>query len=231
MDEAEFDRFADEYTAMHRQNIRASGEDPEFFARYKIEDMAGVWSGQDRPAPRGILDFGGGVGVSAPHLAELFPGAEIVLADVSQRSLRVAASRGVERLRPLHFDGATLPLADGAFDMAIAACVFHHIPADEHVSLLSEIRRVLRKGGLMFVFEHNPWNPLTRNAVDTCPFDENAVLIDAPTMRRRLRKAGFRDVAVDYRVFFPGALRRLRPIERWMTALPLGAQYRCVGAA
>ncbi|MEM0944235.1 MAG: class I SAM-dependent methyltransferase, partial [Pseudomonadota bacterium] len=82
-----------------------------------------------------------------------------------------------------------------------------------------------KPGGLFFVFEHNPWNPLTVHAVNNCPFDENAVLIPAPVMRGRVREAGWRDVALSYRVFFPGPLAALRPPERGMTWLPIGAQY------
>ncbi len=44
-------------------------------------------------------------------------------------------------------------------------------------------------------------------------------------MRRRVRDAGFAAVWVRYRIFFPHALRRLRPFEAKLTWLPLGAQY------
>ena len=40
MDEVEFDKFADEYRDMHAANIKLSGEDPEYFAEYKIADIA-----------------------------------------------------------------------------------------------------------------------------------------------------------------------------------------------
>ncbi|WP_429292339.1 hypothetical protein [Paraburkholderia sp. CI3] len=40
MDKAEFDSFADEYLSLHARNIAASGEGPEFFAEYKIRDIA-----------------------------------------------------------------------------------------------------------------------------------------------------------------------------------------------
>ncbi len=103
--------------------------------------------------------------------------------------------------------------------------MFHHIPHDEHVALLAEIRRVLAPAGRLFVFEHNPLNPLTRHAVNTCVFDEHAELVLAPTMRRRVRDAGFAAADVRYRIFFPHALRRLRPLEARLTWLPLGAQY------
>ena len=230
MDEAEFDQFAAEYAAMHRQNIKASGEDPEFFARYKVADMVQVWDRHHPGTPvRSILDFGGGIGASSPHLSELFPEATTTLADVSKRSLEIAEARAVPRVNMMLFDGARLPIDDDAVDMGMAACVFHHIAAEEHVALLRDIHRVLKPGGLFFIFEHNPWNPLTRHAVNTCPFDENAVLITGPEMRRRMRLAGFATTKLSWRIFFPGALRGLRPLERWLEPVPLGAQYRLVG--
>jgi len=75
------------------------------------------------------------------------------------------------------------------------------------------------------LFEHNPWNPLTQHAVRNCPFDENAVLIAAPEMRRRLIKCGFGTIKTDYRTFFPAPLAALRPLERFLGWLPIGAQY------
>jgi hypothetical protein len=87
---------------------------------------------------------------------------------------------------------------------------------------------VLKPGGLMTVFEHNPVNPVTRHIVATCPFDENAVLLASAELKARQTAAGFRGVKVAYTGFFPGALRRLRPLERFMTALPVGAQYYTV---
>jgi len=226
MDEAEFDKFATEYRALHAANIKGSGEDPEYFAEYKVIDLArdGAQLGALGSAPR-VLDFGAGVGYSVPFFARHLPAARVTCLDVSQKSLDVGAAQHAGRAEFTHFDGARIPYADATFDAALASCVFHHIPAGEHVALLGEIRRVLKPRGVLFVFEHNPLNPLTRRAVDTCPFDENAVLIRAPTMRRRALHAGFADVRINYRIFFPHALRGLRPLEPRLTWLPLGAQY------
>jgi len=132
---------------------------------------------------------------------------------------------GIAELR--EFDGRHIPVPDGEFGLALAACVFHHIDAAEHVEKLAEIRRVLASGGSLLVYEHNPWNPLTRKAVRECPFDENAQLMTAATLATRARDAGFSAVTVRYRVFFPAALAWLRPLERFMGWLPAGAQY-CV---
>jgi ubiquinone/menaquinone biosynthesis C-methylase UbiE len=224
MDEAEFDKFADEYRAMHAANIRLSGEAPEYFAEYKVADIAAELA-RDGAAARKVLDFGAGVGYSVPFFARHLPGARVTCLDVSRKSLEVGAAHHGTAAEFEHFDGRRIPFADGTFDVALASCVFHHIPHGEHVALLAEIRRVLAPGGRLFVFEHNPLNPLTRHAVNTCAFDENAQLVLAPTMRRRARAAGFASADVRYRIFFPHALRGLRPLEPSLTWLPLGAQY------
>ena len=39
MDVEEFDKFAEEYLKLHSQNIRVTGEKPEYFAEYKIRDL------------------------------------------------------------------------------------------------------------------------------------------------------------------------------------------------
>ena len=143
---------------------------------------------------------------------------------MSLRSLAIARPRHPEQ-DWVCFDGKRLPFGDDSFDWAIAACVFHHIDANEHVGLLSEIRRVLKPGAGLMVYEHNPWNPLTRQAVNTCPFDENARLISMPRMRERFVQAGFANPQGRYRVFFPGILAGLRSLEARLGWLPLGAQY------
>lgn len=226
MQRSEFDKFAQEYSSLHRANIAISGESPEYFAAYKIRDLRDVCASLGMlPTVAHILDFGGGLGNSVPHFREFFPRAHLTCADVSVESLRIAASRFAGLADFVSFDGRRLPFADGGFDCVFSACVFHHIEPDRHVALLVELRRVLRPGGLIVIFEHNPLNPLTVHAVRTCPLDENAILLRAGTLRKRLAAAGFSRSAVRYRVFFPHALRRLRPLERWLQRLPLGAQY------
>jgi len=227
MQESEFDKFADEYRAIHARNIRLSGEAPDYFAEYKVKDVADALAqtSSGRKPNLDILDFGAGVGTSVPYLRKYFPSAALTCLDVSRRSLAVAEERFRGRARFVHFDGASLPFDDCSFDLAFAACVFHHIEQDQHVKLLAEIRRALRPAGILFVFEHNPLNPLTVHAVRSCEFDENARLIGGPAMKRRLAAAGLARLKLKYRLFFPHALASLRRLEKYLTALPLGAQY------
>ncbi len=224
MKEAEFDRFAEEYRAIHAGNIRASGDSPEFFAEYKVLDIARRLK-HARCVAHTILDFGAGVGNSVPHFTRYFPNAALTCADVSAKSLEIAQSRfsGLAEFRKI--DESGLGEFRQRFDVIFSACVFHHIPHERHVGWLSRLLKVARPEALLAVFEHNPWNPLTVRAVNNCPFDINARLIDARKMRRAVAAAGWRNVESQYRIFFPGQLAALRGLERAMTWLPLGAQY------
>lgn len=227
MSQAEFDAYVDEYEAQHAASVKLSGEDPDFFAAYKAAEAARVMAAAGI-APARIMDFGAGRGNCIAHLQRAFPAAALTALDVSARSLTHCEARAIRPIEAVCYDGRTLPFESGSFDLVFTACVFHHIPEADHVRLLGEIRRTLGPEGRFVLFEHNPWNPLTRHAVATCPFDKNAVLISAPEMRRRFRAAGFTDVALRWTLFFPAILASLRPLERGLGWLPLGAQYMLV---
>jgi ubiquinone/menaquinone biosynthesis C-methylase UbiE len=224
MNQEEFDKFALEYESLHAANIRASGESPAYFAEYKIRDLARLLA-QAVTTARRILDFGAGIGGSVPYFSRLLPDARVTCLDVSEKSLELGRTRFAGLAEFQGFDGRRIPFPDSSFDVCFAACVFHHIPESEHVGILKEFRRVLAPGGLVFVFEHNPANPVTVRAVRDCPFDENAVLMSASSLKERMRAAGLSNVQSEYRVFFPRALAALRPLEPLLTWCPLGAQY------
>ena len=224
MDSAEFDKFAEEYAAMHSGSIRASGEGPEYFAEYKVRDVARHLATHGLSVQR-VLDFGCGIGGTIPYFRRYLPNSQLTCVDVSQKSLDIARSRFPAAAEYRLFDGQLLPFEDNTFDLIFTACVFHHIPVAEHVRLLSEIRRVLTPGGNFFVFEHNPLNPLTVRVVNQCPFDENAVLITSGELSNRLVSAQFRLIQHRYRIFFPKSLKVLRGLESILGWCPLGAQY------
>lgn len=225
MDQAEFDRFADDYLKTHKANVAISGEEPDYFARYKIDEVRRLWTAGGGAEPRAIVDFGAGIGNSLPHLRRAFPGARITALDVSRRSLDIAARRFAGTAEFVCYDGGDIPLPDGSVDLVFSSCVFHHIDEAEHVEIFRRLRRLLAPGGRLIVFEHNPLNPVTRHIVATCEFDENAVLIPAGAFKARQRAAGFGKVDAAFTGFFPAGLKALRPLERYLTALPFGAQY------
>lgn len=227
MEKAEFDKFADEYRAVHATNLAISGEAPEFFAEYKMKDLAAeyfAYRGPSKTSPA-VLDFGAGIGTSVPFVKKYLPQAQLTCLDVSTRSLEIGQNRFGDLARFVSFDGKKLPFPDESVDVIFSACVFHHIDHAAHSDLITEFYRVLVPDGMLLIFEHNPYNPLTVKTVNECPFDENAHLIPAGAMRARIEKAGFGPVRTRFRIFFPRMLSALRPLEKWMTWLPFGAQY------
>lgn len=225
---AEFDLLADEYYEQHKNNVAITGEAPEYFAEYKIADLAALVQETGLAAGR-VLDFGCGIGNSVPFFRKYLAQGALFCGDVSARSIEIAKARFPGRERYLLI-GDEIPLPAHSVDLVFSACVFHHIPHEEHHSWLTELRRVTRPGGLLVLYEHNPLNPLTVRAVNTCPLDANARLIRGGTMRRRALASGWDRARVDYKLFFPSALKHLRPLERHLGWFGLGAQYRMVAS-
>ena len=229
MSAVEFDQHAGHYREVHERNIGLSGELPEYFAEYKMRDFADLIRGAGLAEDGRFLDFGSGIGSSiVPFLSHL-PQAHLTCADVSTESLLLSRAEHGEKVEYLFMQEGQLPVDDASFDAAFACCVFHHIGADQHRKVLTELRRVIKPAGLLMIYEHNPLNPLTVRSVNTCPLDENAVLISAQDMCNTCIDAGWGIVHCDYRVFFPAALKHLRRMEKHLRWLPLGAQY-CVSA-
>lgn len=224
MDRAEFDRFADAYDQQHRDNVAVTGEGPEYFAEYKIRQLQAIVA-RERVAVSRICDFGSGIGNSIPFFRRYFPDSALTSSDVSERSLTLGKQRYPEAGTSVLIENNRIPSESDVFDIVFSACVFHHIPHEEHAMWLKELHRIMRPGGLIAIFEHNPLNPLTVHAVNTCPFDENARLIFARDLKKRLAAAGWSSPRIQYNLFFPRALARLRPLEARLGWLPFGAQY------
>jgi SAM-dependent methyltransferase len=223
--DAEFDHLAETYYDEHKENIRVTGEDPEYFAEYKIADLARALAARHATSHR-ITDFGCGIGNSIPFFRKHFPNARLSCADVSSQSLKKAQERFPGDQAFLLIEGSRIPLETASQDVVFSACVFHHIAHEEHGEWLRELLRITRPGGVLAIYEHNPLNPLTVRAVNTCPLDRNARLIKAGQFRRACLAAGWSSPQIAYRVYFPHLLASLRPLERGLGWLCLGAQYR-----
>ena len=122
-----------------------------------------------------------------------------------------------------------LPHPDGRFDLAFAVCVLHHVDRADRLPLVRETARVVRPGGLVAVFEHNPLNPLTRRVVRDCAFDEDVELLPRRELEELFRAAALEVVSTHYLLFFPWRGRLFEAAERTLTRLPLGAQYVVAG--
>jgi len=213
-----FDLYAKQYQNLLDQSVSISGEPGAYFAEVKARYLASVLS----PDFDGrLLDFGCGVGLLSRRLLRHLPRAKLDGYDPSDRSIatidgelteRGSFTSNRERLR-------------SDYDGIVVANVMHHIPATERQATLDFLAARLSGAGHLFIFEHNPLNPMTCLAVCRCPFDEDAVLLWPSEARRIIGNSGLRSPRPDYLIFFPRFLRTIRFLEKRLTWCPLGAQY------
>jgi SAM-dependent methyltransferase len=222
----DFNRYRQRYRDEVGRSVRFTGRDVDFFARIKtdclieaIERCAGA------AAAARLLDVGCGVGVTDGFLhgrVRSLTGLDVAEGMVAEAA---AANAGAAYVCG---DGTRMPFADATFDVAFAICVFHHVPDPLHLPLLREMRRVTRPGGLVAIFEHNPWNPLTRLAVARCELDADARLLTMGRVRTLMAAARLRVVDRRYIVWTPFESPGARRLEEWLRRVPFGGQYAVV---
>jgi SAM-dependent methyltransferase len=222
-DRATFDRFADEYDADLAAALEVSGEDRVYFAKGRVALLARCLADL-RETPKRGLDFGCGVGTTAPLLCEEIGLDQAIGVDVSPRSIELARrDAGSERC---HFSLMNEYEPDGTLDLAYCNGVFHHIPLHEREAAVGYVYRAVRPGGLFALWENHPWNPGTRYVMSKCVFDKDAIVLTPSESRRLLTGQGFQVLRTDFAFIFPRTLKALRPLEKWLHKLPLGAQYQ-----
>jgi SAM-dependent methyltransferase len=220
-----FDAYDANYRAVVQSSIDFSGLPHDFFMQAKADLLGRVMRERFGVAHAGrLLDVGCGIGTLHPYLSELFD--EISGTDVSAPCIAEAAQRCPMNSYAVAEPGA--PFAGGGYDMTLAVCTLHHVPPKDWQSFVVDMARVTRPGGLVCVIEHNPLNPLTRLAVNRCPFDEDAVLLRSGRSEALLRAAGGKNVRTSFFLLLPTKMRLARRLETLLGALPLGAQYLTV---
>jgi len=226
---AEFDRHAASYDGGLDNPIkRMMGNSADQFIAVKARWLLR----RERALKTGglaVLDYGCGAGDLMRVLAGLGARAAFSGCDVSTGMLAEAARRwpagqgGAPALAAQ--DGARTPFADGQFDIATVSAVLHHVAVAERPAVYAELGRLLKPGGRLYVFEHNPRNPLVRHVIARTPIDANAILLDANEVQEGLLDSARYEVETDYLMFMPPSIAFLAPIDRTLAWLPLGAQY------
>ena len=100
-----------------------------------------------RVIPRGseVLDIGCGNGFIAHHLSAML-GTSVIGIDVAEATQAPIDYR--------QYDGAQFPIPDNSVDAVLLCYVLHH--AQDVSAVLSQMKRVLRPGGLAIIYEDIP---------------------------------------------------------------------------
>ncbi len=222
----EFDQYSESYTDAVNKSLSFSGTKVDAFVEAKALDLLKFIEQRfGDPSTQKILDVGCGVGNYHPYLmgkVGSITGIDVSAECVAQaRKAHPGVSYDV-------YEGATLPYEDHTFSVAYCICVMHHVPPAAWPAFSKELIRVVKPGGAVVVYEHNPWHPLTRKVVSDCPFDRDAVLISMPKMRALLTEAGAPSVETRSILTVPPLGKLAAKLDAAFVRLPFGTQYRAV---
>ncbi len=225
---AEFDRHAASYDGGMDGPIKRLLGSADHFMEVKAEWLMRREPSLNQPDAT-LLDYGCGAGDLMRKLGEMGAAARFTGCDVSSGMLAEAERRWPRELgevpRLALQDGASTGFDDGTFDVVVVSAVLHHVTPANRPTVYDELARILRPGGRLYVFEHNPRNPLVRYVVANTKIDENAILLDPREVRGALPERLRQRLDTEYLMFMPPRMSFLRFVDRLLRWLPLGAQY------
>jgi SAM-dependent methyltransferase len=216
------------YDEMLEQGISLSGESKDYFIDGRIDHLRARLRGMGDSPVTSVLDFACGVGDASTRLAAAFDGARVLGVDIAEGAVEEARRR-VEDER-VEFGLLDAVSDDDKFDLCYVNGAYHHIPPGQRLDVTQRIFDLLRPGGVLALFENNPWSPPARMVMRRIPFDRDAQMLRPATARRLLHDAGFQtSIPPSYLFFFPNAMRQLRRFEPSLRRVPGGAQYLVIG--
>jgi SAM-dependent methyltransferase len=139
------------------------------------DTLAPIEAGLDALAspPRRVLDLGTGTGAVARVVAERFPEAEIVGADIATQMIEEARQvTDSPRITYQVADAQKLPFADGAFDL---------VTLGNMIPFFDELARVVKPGG--------------RTLIAYSAGDETPIYVPNDRLRAELGRRGFAEFA------------------------------------
>jgi SAM-dependent methyltransferase len=220
----EFDQFSENYKNTVESALPILSPSLDFYNRQKANIIRNeVEKINASSTVFELLNFGCGTGQIDKHLSEM--NLKITGVDPSGGCLAHARESNPDNIY-LKIPEDRLPELGNKFDLIYASCVFHHIPHSRHQSILKDIQYHLKSGGKLIIFEHNPWNPITRWITSRCKLDQNARLIGAKALVEQIRKSGLQVVEKKYYLFLPLGGAIWNWVEKTiLTRVPLGCQY------
>ena len=100
-----------------------------------------------------ILELGCGSARLARALLQRYPGTRVTGLEVDVRQHAKNLAEPQEALTFIAAGAEAIPLAEASFDLALMLKSLHHVPLSAMAQALSEVARVLRPGGYLYVSE------------------------------------------------------------------------------
>ena len=228
MNKSRFDEIAAVYDAQIPEHIRLH------LLQRKMEMMLAWLDGFNRTEVVG-LDLGCGTGWHVKRFHEQGFRRVFGLDNSPAQLSQARRNAGVEESYLCLSDIRHLPYADASVDFAYAINVIHHLKSRrEQEDTFSEIRRVVKPGGLFFLHEINTTNPLMAFYMDHIfprlrRIDDGLENWLLPAMLPYL--PGFKLLDIEYFTFMPDFTPRLIfPLARWLESCLEATSLRQWGA-
>lgn len=219
----DFDSVSTNYREIHDKNLKGTGYSSSYFAERKAIELSRHI--KEREKIINILDFGCGDGLVAEFLKKYFPFSYVSGFDISEKNIKAASSKNILNSEFKVYDGRKIPRGQEEFDIILLSNILHHVTGPRlRLGILKECHRTLKLKGKLFIFEHNPYNPLTLKIVKDCPFDRDAKLINPCALNNLLKRSGFIS-KLRFIIFFPGFVNNKEFLEGAIWWLPFGGLY------
>jgi ubiquinone/menaquinone biosynthesis C-methylase UbiE len=199
-----------------------------------------VYSGIDLSEVKNLLEVGSGVGAQTEILLRRFPRAKLYCIDFSEAQIATAQKRlagnpvAKDRYSIRQMDATDMAFkSNDQFDGAFLCWVLEHIPQPQRV--LSEVRRVLQPGSLVYVTEVlnatffiEPYSPNVLQywmKFNDLQYEMGGDPFVGAKLGNMLHSLGFRDIRTEVKTFFldnrsPG--KREEMIAYWTELLLSG---------
>ncbi len=186
------------------------------------------------PPSKKVLDFGCGIGIQSFLLSDAgykVIGLETVLDKSLEGFLKAKArphiqtrDKSMSRVWQLIkrkapeiefkiYDGSHIPYNNNTFDVVFSYAVLEHIPKNEVPSILIEIWRILKPGGLFYIFQLPQIYSYTEFLARVLNIEAHEFLWSFPEINKMLSTAGFIPIhheRVD--MFFNHPYRLINPV-------------------
>lgn len=220
-EKVDFNEYAEDYEKILEDDLKFFGEENGYFAEYKVKI---VKDNSNEQTPLRILEYGCGIGLNLRYFKKYFPDSELSGCDISEKSINIA-SQNNPGINLFTISEVSLQQRTESFDLIFVSCVFHHIAPELRNDSIKKIKNLLKTGGELYIFEHNPFNPVTRKIVKDCIWDKDAILLKPSETISLMENAGLKITEKKFTLFFPAQLNFLRPVEKILGNIPMGGQY------
>jgi len=163
---------------------------PEFYRKFKIPYYLKIRLPQDKNSK--ILDFGCGFGQLIKELKNLgYP--NVIGADIDKEAINFGRSQGFFYIEDAtDLDYFCTKYENNYFDIVIMSHVLEHIPKKEIIPFLLKIKKVIKKGGYLFVMIPNAQS--NTGAYWAYKDFTHETLFTSGSIYYVLKKAGFNEI-------------------------------------